>query len=431
MRWIASFFLSFLLASAAYGNAADCYWFIADGDLQIRVTYESGHEAVVGEGDYLPVGCNVVSYTVYGSTGAPGFNGCLLFAPDCETGVEDFWLAYVNNLPDGAPVGFEPGDGPIGTNPPQSPVCNGCGDCVDENPNDPDGDDDGDGVRNECDPDHTACDDVDGDGCCDSCGNDCGPEECDQQVGSGRCNECDAENVPCVDEDEDGCCDWCSSEECDEESSGCEEGGSGWPDCCSSYTDAPDCQGLECNSETPGFPECCDEHSQAPECIEPECECIEGVDTCCVDNPEHENYPECACEDSCMNCDPCTKFDLLIGAVNGLRLQMSGMPTGDNPSIDVGSWPEASPPALLEEGPSLLGTGVEGGPLNREILIPIPGRSPLLINLSVSPSAWGLSGAWVSAGGAVESIRVIVRTILSLLIVWAFFGRVLRLLFSM
>lgn len=482
-RFLNAILVCLVWVSLATANAGDCYWFIrkvdsAWGDPRIRVIYQSGHTSVRTVGDYLPVGCNVVGYQFYGNHP----DGCFaeLVSPQCVANGQQIlfmgpWTAFESQDGKTMPSLGMPGGGSI------QPFCHGsCGSCVDEEiPTewDPDGDDDGDGVRNECDPDSRpgGCPDVDGNGCCDFCADDCTQqcegkpiEDCnpcpDVDV-DGRCDNCDPEHVDCVDNDENGCCDHCSPEDCEEQ---CSSASSDYPDCCIEshahadckctedkptfpnccmdgdyYPGTDDCENL-CEEDSPGWPNCCGPgHPDYPVCCHgnpdspyrEQCEedycniyfgssptdCVdaEGVPTydlasgkqqCCLDNPDHPNYPDCPCkEDDCgLDCDPCAKLDQLIALSQ--QIAHNTKPANGSGTDPIIGTPDTAPPLDALPVPVLpipYAPGEGGGGSTAPswaISIPIPNREPVVINLSNDITLWGLPSTLVTV---VETLRAV------------------------
>lgn len=413
MRYAVALLLC-LLPSVALGNAADCYWLLScDAEsifcTNVRVVYDSGHSIICTHGDYLPVGCNVDHYEIVSET-ISSAKGIYANSPSCAAAHPASALIWQTGQPAGAVALVS---GSLG--------CGGsCGGCSATNPGkpppgshpNPDGDDDGDGIRNECDPDEVACVDADSDGCCDSCADDCSPDDEDgdeDDDDDGIRNECDTDLQPCFDFDEDGCCDHCGDEcgpPCDAETECC-EGEPGYPDC--------DCDpDTECCPGEPGYPDCpCD----------PETECCPG----------EEGYPDCP--DECMDCDPCEKLDAILASVNemasslgddagytAIKPPITPVPSGSPPD-DLGfdGAENVLPETLPEWGSATTG----------HLTIPVPGveGEGVSLNFGARPledfaQSYLPSGALTTSLSALDQLRQWVRLILLLLVSWSFCRRV-------
>lgn len=391
-------------AAVALGNAGDCYWFLeADPETiapgTIKVEFASGHTVNYGAGDYLPVGCNVVAYYIVPETiSLP--KGLYAHSPSCATAVHPTsFLIYQTGQPaNSAALGTSSLTCAVcGTSCTAVPPCGGFGQkpCPGSHPNGS-GDDDNDGIRNDCDPDEVGCLDSDADGCCDVCDDGsfggCAANDDDgDHDDDGIRDECDTDLQACPDYDEDGCCDYCGGDcgpPCDEEE-----------ECCPGEPGYPACE--DCTPENPEYPDCMP----------------------CEDNPEHPDYPEC--EDECEGpeCDPCPKLDTIIGLLQQLlnkeyTVEFPEMsPTGQDPEFDVSGQPPMVPVEVngyLPPFPSeLWAVGSEGE--GWHLYVPIPGRSPYEIALSGRVADWGL-GPLLQA--AVEAFQSSFRTLALVMFTW-------------
>lgn len=466
------------------GNAANCYWLLGHTgwteDFTIIVHYQSGHTVAVGVGDYLPVGCNVGHYEVSGGA-VNEVRGLRAYAPACN--LQNGWpveSVYIwvglnspvitkythENNPNAASTGWFGCD-------PHCPSCQGTP------TNNPHGDDDNDGVRNECDPDFVPCVDQDQNGVCDICGDNWGTGRCVDGEGGlvdadndGICDECDPDAVDCEDADDNGCCDHCNDQcevacepggptwpECCYEDSehsayplcGCQQGSEDWPSCCESDPDHPlysEC-GDDCNPESEYWPACCSPESEDwpacchnnpthpgyPTCGGP-CECGKpGFPECCQDDPEHPLYPDCECEDPCKNCNPCEKLDVLIRIMRGDDPLAGYVNTGVNPVVPTRTPPPNATLGGFTSGEMVDFSDVEfSGQSGFTLPIPLPGRSPLDITVGLVPSGWAAGGQPLLGEGmlgAVEAFRGLVRAIVQIWMLWLFAIKVFGLLFRM
>lgn len=209
-----------------WGNGASCYWLISPHpdfpqfhDARVRAHYASGHSTTHGVGDFLPVGCNVVGYTrADGINNQFDPNWLLFVPPGCTTSKPAFGWNF----------GGQPEGGAALTNP-FHPLCDaGCGNCQAKDPGKPlpppagpgfppgQGDEDGDKIINNCDPDQVACLDLNSNGCCDHCTQCFDPDDPPEEP---EFDPCDAGNecLGCEDlgteagnaNGADGICDYC------------------------------------------------------------------------------------------------------------------------------------------------------------------------------------------------------------------------------
>lgn len=418
-----------MLAGSSHGAAALCYWSLSnDGDpdtgpLIIRVHWESGYTTCHGQGDSLPVGCNVSHYTVCNvrAPGDPplGDLGVKASPPGCRGGAPvNIGGVFVNGgVSEGVVVslsctgcGSDPAD------------CDECGpgtadiDC-DDVPNETDPDIDGDGTPNGEDPD------IDGDGIpnnedTDDDGDGVPDDEDDEPCGDGV--------DPCFCAPESPACDDC------DEATECCEGEPGYPEC-------DDCDELtECCPGEPGYPDCCNPLTDCcegeagyPDCCHPDVECC----------PEEEGYPDCP-EEDCEDCI-CDKLDEVLGVLNSIE---SGLGLGDDggytpvmPTIDP-VLPGSPPDGLGFDGaenvlPSTLPEW--GSPTGGHLTIPVPGIDGEGVSLSFGARPLEdfaqpyLGTSLGTVHLAIDNLRQAVRLILLLLVSWSFCRRVYAQVLSM
>lgn len=394
-------------ARMSEGAAALCYWSLSNdqdpdtGPLIITVVWDSGHETTHGEGDSLPVGCNVNHYKVGNPGPGPlGDLGIKATPPGCRGGASMNIGGVFTNPGEGIVMpgglnctgcGTEPAD------------CDDCGagtqdiDC-DGTPNAEDDDIDGDGIPNGQDPD------MDGDGIPneddpDMDGDGEPNDEDDEPCGPGS-DPCECLNPPPAYCDDEPCDNKFVDHDCDGIPNGCDKQYVG---SCADINGNAVCDHCECDPSDPGYPDC-EEPCEDPPPNDHDCD---GVPNEC---DKDYDPPGCLDANGDRICDHC---------------QGELPPTGPDPEFTLPTAPQVD---WQVPGLDLTGQAYE-----YDINLPWVDGGTKQLHVSTDPSDWGSSGlvgqlpmpslVWHS----MNTVRQLVRLMLLVMVIWSFGARFLRL----